>query len=176
MSSLSIALFFYFGDDFMRKFELISVEQFNKDVVDSKYEDLKLPFRKTKMSAGYDFISFLDIVINPGEAVKIPTGVKVMLNDGEFLAIFVRSSMGFKYNVRMCNQVGIIDSDYYNNIDNEGHIWIKLQNEGDKDYIIKKGDAFAQGIIMKYYLCDDDNVLSERIGGIGSTDRRDNNE
>ena len=83
MSSLSIALFFYFGDDFMRKFELISIEQFKKDVAGYKYEDLKLPFRKTKKSAGYDFISFLDIVIHPGDAVKIPTGVKVVLNDGE---------------------------------------------------------------------------------------------
>lgn len=160
----------------MRKFEKISFRQFAKDISEGDYQDIQLPVRKTMKSAGYDFISFLDIVIKPGEMVKIPTGVKISLEDGEFLGIFVRSSMGFKYNVRMCNQVGIIDGDYYNNQDNEGHIWIKLQNEGDKEYIIKKGDAFAQGIIMKYFVCDDDDTMSERIGGIGSTDRRDNNE
>ena len=176
MSSLSIALFFYFVEVFMRKFEKISFRQFAKDISEGDYQDIQLPVRKTMKSAGYDFISFLDIVIKPGEMVKIPTGVKISLEDGEFLGIFVRSSMGFKYNVRMCNQVGIIDGDYYNNQDNEGHIWIKLQNEGDKEYIIKKGDAFAQGIIMKYFVCDDDDTMSERIGGIGSIDRRDNNE
>ena len=159
----------------MRKFEKISFRQFAKDVEDGNYDEIKLPVRKTTKSAGYDFISFIDIVIKPNEMIKIPTGIKVELPEGEFLGIFVRSSMGFKYNVRMCNQVGIIDGDYYNNSDNEGHIWIKLQNEGDKDYVIKKGDAFAQGIIMKYYLCDDDNALGIRAGGIGSTDRRDNN-
>lgn len=176
MSSLSIALFFYFVEVFMRKFEKISFRQFAKDISEGDYQDIQLPVRKTMKSAGYDFISFLDIVIKPGEMVKIPTGVKISLEDGEFLGILVRSSMGFKYNVRMCNQVGIIDGDYYNNQDNEGHIWIKLQNEGDKEYMIKKGDAFAQGIIMKYFICDDDDTMSERIGGIGSTDRRDNNE
>ena len=160
----------------MRKFEKISFRQFAKDISEGDYQDIQLPVRKTMKSAGYDFISFLDIVIKPGEMVKIPTGVKISLEDGEFLGIFVRSSMGFKYNVRMCNQVGIIDGDYYNNQDNEGHIWIKLQNEGDKEYIIKKGDAFAQGIIMKYFICDDDDTMSERIGVIGSTDRRDTNE
>ena len=160
----------------MRKFEKISFKQFAKDIDDGNYSEIVLPYRKTKHSAGYDFISFLDITLKPGEIKKIPTGIKVCLEDGEFLGIFVRSSMGFKYNVRMCNQVGIIDKDYYNNSSNEGHIWIKLQNHGDEDYIIKKGDAFAQGIFMKYFLVDGDNILEERIGGLGSTDGRDNNE
>lgn len=160
----------------MRKFERISFTQFTKDALSGSYADIKLPERKTSKSAGYDFISFMDVVIKPNEMVKIPTGIKVCLEEFEFLAIFVRSSMGFKYNVRMCNQVGIIDGDYYNNIDNEGHIWIKLQNHGDKEYVIKKGDAFAQGIIMKYYICDDDSASAFRVGGLGSTDRRDSNE
>lgn len=159
----------------MRKFERISFKQFAKDLEFGNYDDVKLPERKTSKSAGYDFISFLDITIKPNEVVKIPTGIKVCLEDDEFLGIFVRSSMGFKYNVRMCNQVGIIDADYYNNSDNEGHIWIKLQNHGDKEYVINKGDAFAQGIIMKYYITDNYDTQEVRIGGIGSTDRRDNN-
>ena len=97
-----------------------SQQQFNKDCPDANYGDILLPIRKTKNSAGYDFISFNEITLMPGEIKKIPTGIKVRLNDDEFLSIYVRSSMGFKYNIRMCNQVGIIDADYYNNSDNEG--------------------------------------------------------
>lgn len=157
----------------MRYFEKISFKQFAKDVEDGNYNEIELPSRKTKNSAGYDFISFLDITINPGEIKKIPTGIKVNMNEDEYLAIYVRSSMGFKYNVRMCNQVGIVDSDYYNNSDNEGHIWISLQNEGDKEYTIKKGDGFAQGIFTKYLVTQDDVSGVIRTGGIGSTNRRD---
>ena len=153
----------------MRKSEKISFKQFAKDVDDGNYSEIVLPYRKTKHSAGYDFISFLDITLKPGEIKKIPTGIKVCLEDGEFLGIFVRSSMGFKYNVRMCNQVGVIDADYYNS-DNEGHIWIKIQNEGDKDYSVKKGQAMIQGIFMKYLTVDDEEEIKTlRNGGIGST-------
>lgn len=168
-------LIFYL-EAIMRKFEKISKEIFDRDVSIGNYNDVILPNRKTKNSAGYDFISFLDITLKPGDTMKIPTGIKVCLPDGEFLGIFVRSSMGFKYNVRMCNQVGIIDGDYYNNKDNEGHIWIRLQNEGDKDYVIKKGDSFAQGVIMRYFVTDDDNCSGERIGGLGSTNKGDDND
>ena len=91
------------------------------------------------------------------------------MNEDEFLAIFVRSSMGFKYNIRLCNQVGIVDSDYYNNPDNEGHIFIKIQNEGNEPLNMDKGDRFAQGIFTKYLLTDDDLSTGERSGGFGST-------
>ncbi len=155
----------------MRKFEKISVEQFNKDVNSpSKYEEYILPKRMTQSSAGYDFFSIIDLVINPFECQKIPTGIKAKMNKDEVLLLFVRSSMGFKYNVRMVNQVGIIDADYYNNIDNEGHIWIKLQNEGEKPYIIKKGDRICQGIFIKYLTVDDENNVDNiRLSGLGST-------
>ena len=154
-----------------RGFYKISFEQFCKDICNDNdlYLDYKLPKRASSFSCGYDFISFRDIILHPGEIVKIPTGYKVKLNDDEFLMLVVRSSMGFKYNVRMCNQVGIIDSDYYDNSDNEGHIWVALQNEGDKDYIIEKGTAYTQAIFMKYLTCGDE-VNNSRIGGIGSTD------
>ena len=74
----------------------------------------------------------------------------------EVLLLVDRSSMGFKYNVRMCNQVGVIDKDYYNNKDNEGHIWIKIQNEGDKPYSVKKGEGMIQGMFMKYLKVDNE--------------------
>lgn len=104
----------------MRSFEKISFEQFKNDVCGDKliYNKFKLPNRSTKNSAGYDFFSLFDFSLKPGEIMKIPTGIKANMENNDVLFLVVRSSMGFKYNVRMCNQVGVIDSDYYNNIDN----------------------------------------------------------
>jgi len=159
-----------------RFFEKISFEQFKQDIKDDidLYNEYVLPVRKTKNSAGYDFIAIEDFEIKPGEILKIPTGYKAYLGSDEVLMLFVRSSMGFKYNVRMTNQVGIIDSDYYNNSDNEGHMFVKLQNEGDKVFSIKKGEAYAQGIFVKYLTCGD-IVEDERAGGIGSTNKKEGN-
>ena len=156
----------------MRKFALISEEQFEKDLKEvCEYSDLSLPTRSTKHSAGYDFKSPIEFTLNPGESKKVPTGIKASMNEDEFLAILVRSSMGFKYNIRLCNQVGIVDSDYYNNPDNEGHIFIKIQNEGKEALTINKGDRFAQGIFMNYLITDDDMAFGERTGGFGSTNK-----
>lgn len=160
----------------MKKFEIISINQFNKDFknIDTKYEDIIIPKRSTKFSAGYDFYMPYDLTVKKNEVVLIPTGIKVMLNSDEFLGIYIRSSLGFKYNLRMCNQVGIIDSDYYNNPSNEGHIFVKLKNEGDNDIILKKYDRYVQGIIQKYYIVDNENEIEDiRVGGIGSSGRRD---
>lgn len=157
----------------MRKFEKISFEQFKKDIKDDKelYESYNLPRRSTKNSAGYDFEALYDYTLKPGEIKKIPTGVKVQMESDDVLFLIDRSSMGFKYNVRMCNQVGVIDADYYNS-DNEGHMWIKIQNEGNKEYIVKKGDAMIQGIFIKYLKTDDDvETDNVRNGGIGSTSK-----
>ena len=159
-----------------RCFEKISFEQFKKDIIDSRelYDNYELPVRKTKYSAGYDFIAMQDFEIKPGEIKKIPTGYKAKFQTDEMLLILVRSSMGFKYNVRLCNQVGLIESDYYNNPDNEGHLFVKLQNEGDKVFSVKKGEGYAQGIFTKFLTCGD-TPLSERTGGIGSTNKKEGN-
>ena len=153
-----------------RFFEKISFEQFSKDILDDKslYEEYILPKRATKSSCGYDFYAMDDMIIRPGEIKKIPTGYKSKFLEDEMLLLVVRSSMGFKYNVRLCNQVGIIDCDYYNNPDNEGHLWVALQNEGTVDYEIKKGTAYCQGIFVKYLTCGED-VNVTRESGIGST-------
>ena len=155
----------------MRKFEKISFEQFKKDIKDDKelYDSYHLPKRSTKGSAGYDFESLFDFTIKPGENKLIPTGIKVQMNEGEVLLLVDRSSQGFKYNVRMCNQVGVIDKDYYNSESNEGHMFIKIQNEGKEVLKINKGDRFAQGIFNKFYLVDDDCADKDRTGGFGST-------
>jgi len=159
----------------MRKFEKISFEQFKKDIKDDidLYNSYELPKRGTKNAAGYDFSSLYDYILKPGEIMKIPTGIKVCMEEDEALFLIDRSSMGFKYNVRMCNQVGVIDADYYNNNDNEGHMWIRIQNEGDKDYIVKKGQAMIQGIFIKYLKTDNDEESKNvRNGGLGSTNKK----
>lgn len=149
-----------------RYFEKISFEQFKKDIKDDKdlYNSYNIPKRETKFAAGYDFEAIEDFTIKPGEIKKVPTGIKVNMMDDEVLLLIVRSSMGFKYNVRLCNQVGVIDKDYYNNKDNEGHMFLALKNEGDKDYIVKKGDGICQGMFIKYLTVDNElDNYSERI-------------
>ena len=158
-----------------RYFEKISFEQFKKDICDDKelYDSYNIPKRSTKESAGYDFESIIDFILKPGEIKKLPLGIKVNMNSGEVLFIIVRSSMGFKYNVRLCNQVGVIDKDYYNNSDNEGHMWLKLENQGDKDYVVKKGDNICQGIFVPFLTVDNEEEINKiRTSGFGSTDRK----
>lgn len=159
----------------MRKFEKISKSEFLKDVPDANYDDIILPKRSTLNSAGYDFYSVISFTLNPGERRVIPTGIKASMNNNEFLGIYIRSSLGFKWNIRMCNQVGIIDADYYNNSENEGHIFVCLMNEGDKVLEIKKGDRIVQGIFMPFLITDDDKTTDIRLGGIGSTNKGDDN-
>lgn len=158
------------------KFHKISRERFNIDFSGSEalYEDIKLPERATVYSAGYDFYAVEDIIINVGEAVIIPTGIRAEILPGWFLGIYPRSGMGFKYGVALFNTVGIIDGDYFN-ADNEGHIFIKLALRSGVEIpsplVIKKGTAFAQGVFMMYGITCDDNVSAERKGGFGSTDK-----
>ena len=143
----------------MRDFEKISFEQFKKDVKNDNelYESYKLPNRESTAAAGYDLFLVEDLTIAPNEIVKIPTGVKMRCENDEVLLIIVKSSTGFKYNIRLVNQVGVIDADYYNNKDNEGHIFVKIQNEGDKTITFKAGEAVAQGVFIKYLLTKSDN-------------------
>lgn len=142
----------------MRRFEKISFEQFKKDISDDidLYNSYSLPKRETKLAAAYDFFALFDYTLMPGEVKKIPTGVKASMESDDCFLLIDRSSMGFKYNVRMCNQIGVIDSDYYNNNDNEGHMWICIQNEGTEPYIVKKGDGMIQGMFIKYLVTDNE--------------------
>lgn len=156
-----------------RKFEKVSKETIEKVFGDNFnykiYDELRLPKRSTKYSAGYDFYSPCDGIIAPGDTLLIYTLVKCNMNEDDVLLIDVRSSLGFKHNIRLANTIGVIDKDYYNNSDNEGMIGIKLYNAGDSIVEIKKGDRFAQGIFVKYGITVDDEVTEERNGGIGST-------
>ena len=135
----------------------------------SGYEYVNLPKRKTKQSAGYDIESAVDAVITPGETKLIPTGIKAYMKPYEWLGIYIRSSLAVKYGIILANNVAVIDSDYYNNQDNEGHILIAITNISEKVYNVKKGDRIAQGIFHQYYRVDGDKTDGDRTGGIGST-------
>ncbi|MFW6229879.1 MAG: deoxyuridine 5'-triphosphate nucleotidohydrolase [Halanaerobium sp.] len=160
-----------------RKFEKISFGQFKKDVnclcqndSNNVYKSIQLPQRATAKSAGYDFYTPVGFKLAPNKTIKIPIGVKAYMEDDEVLKIHPRSSLGFKYHLRLSNSTGIIDSDYVDNPDNEGHIWIKLRNEGDETVTIQPNEAIAQGIFHKYLITNDDSFDGEkREGGIGST-------
>ena len=151
------------------QFFKVSEKQFCENST-ANYNDIKLPTRATSGSAGYDFFAPESFTLNPSETIKIATGVRVKIEDGWFLSIFPRSSLGFKYRLTLNNTVGIIDSDYYF-AENEGHIFIKMTNCGNTPVEIEKGKAFAQGIFTEYGITIDDSQTEKRTGGLGSTDK-----
>lgn len=146
----------------MRKFYVI--EKF-------KNFGVSLPKRQTKDSAGYDLAVCEEVTINPGEIVLVNTGLKVQIPKGEVLLVFPRSSLGIKKFLTMANNVGVIDGDYFDNPNNEGHIMIPLLNFGKEKVILEKGERVAQGIFIQYFKTTDDdkNTVDERLGGFGSS-------
>lgn len=161
-----------------RGFEIVS---------EFKKKDINLPVRKTNASAGYDFEAAESLIVPSiwkvlaekvfvGEATGlkatlIPTGIKSYMLDDEYLQLSIRSGMALKTGLILANGVGIVDSDYYNNPDNEGHIMFPVHNLGFKDKLIKKGERIGQGLFLNYLKADDDMSDGVRTGGFGSTDK-----
>lgn len=139
----------------------------------STYKDIEfsLPTRKTTKSAGYDFYLPEDVELIAGKITLVPTGVKVYMQSNEYLGMHVRSSIALKKCVTMINNQGIIDADYYDNEDNEGHIMLPLFNLGNENVCLNKGERIAQGIFYSFLLADDDKETEKvfRSGGFGST-------
>ena len=133
--------------------------------------DGKLPARGTPYSACVDFYACEDVILRPGTISNvIPTGVKAYMNDDEGLLLYTRSSIAKKHGLRMSNSVGVIDADFYNNIDNEGHITFLYDNITDKEVKIAKHSRIGQGMFTKILPINNVEVLSdERVGGYGST-------
>ena len=153
------------------KFEKVTLATFLQSGDETTYNNILLPKRATAKSAGYDFFAPKEYSVESGETVKIPTGIRVKIDNGWVLKIYPRSSLGFKYRLQLDNTVGIIDSDYYF-ADNEGHIFIKMTNCGEKPLVIEKGKAFAQGVFVEYGITVDDDATDTRTGGFGSTDKK----
>lgn len=163
------------------KFEKVSFGQFQKDWTDTFgavketelkaiYDRIRLPQRATAGSAGYDFYSPLAFSLQPGESIKIPTGVRVRMLEGWVLTCYPRSGLGFKYRLQLNNTVGVIDSDYYDS-DNEGHMFCKLTNDSREGKVLEvaAGSGFMQGIFLPYGITEDDAAEAKRNGGFGST-------
>lgn len=166
------------------KFHKVSAERFMADWKDTFpetaeetiadiYNKIKLPVRATAGSAGYDFFSPVDITLDPGETVKIPTGIRVEMEQDWVLKCYPRSGLGFKYRLQLNNTVGIIDSDYFYS-DNEGHIFSKITNDSNesKSVSIQAGTGFMQGIFVEYGITVDDDAQGIRNGGFGSTTQK----
>ena len=137
----------------------------------SGFDKAILPARKTAGSCGYDIhiYSATPTTIKPHESKVFCTGIKAYMPSDEFLAIYIRSSIGIKKNLMLKNSVCIIDEDFYNNKENEGHIIIALYNYGDEPVTLEPFERVAQGVFQKYGVVDNDNANQTRIGGIGST-------
>lgn len=161
------------------KFYKVSREQFEKDWQDSFgqsgeeiYDTIKLPARATRGSAGYDFFAPCDIRLEPGQTVKIPTGIRAEMEEDWVLQLYPRSGLGFKYRLQLNNTVGIIDSDYFFS-DNEGHIQAKITNDSREGKVLEIAarTGFMQGIFLEYGITVDDEAEGVRNGGFGSTTR-----
>ena len=164
------------------EFEKVSYEQFYEamseiitteykdDFIKAAYETLSVPQRATSGSAGYDFKAPFSFTLAPGATIKIPTGIRVKIDEGWWLGCLPRSGLGFKYQVRMANTIGVVDSDYYGS-SNEGHIFLKIVNGGDKMIDVAAGDGFAQCIFIPYGITYSDDTTEIRDGGFGSTGR-----
>ena len=162
------------------RFEKVSKEQFLCDWLDTfgtdgsaVYDTITLPRRATSGSAGYDICTPIAVALAPGESAKIPTGVRVWMEEGWVFKIYPRSGLGFKFRLQLNNTVGIIDSDYYN-AKNEGHIFVKITNDTNENKTVTLGalDAFAQGIFVEYGITLDDDACGVREGGFGSTSKK----
>ena len=134
-------------------------------------KEIRIPIRKTESSAGYDIESAEDVILPPHQVVLVPTGLKAYMRPDEYLGIHVRSGFSVKNMVSCINGEGIIDADYYNNPDNEGHIFVALVNHSEIPIQINKGMRIAQGIFYSYLKTDNDRTEmgKTRTGGLGST-------
>lgn len=163
------------------KFHKVSFEQFCEgwqgefpgfpiEAIRGIYEEIHLPRRATRGSAGYDFFSPVDFTLKPGETIKIPTGIRVEMEENWVLQCYPRSGLGFKYRLQLNNTVGIIDSDYFYS-DNEGHIFARITNDSNEGRTVevKAGTGFMQGIFVEYGITTDDDAQGIRNGGLGST-------
>lgn len=152
--------------------EIIDAE-YKEEFIKNAYENLPLPQRATSGSAGYDFKAPFSFELHPGETLKIPTGIRVKIDEGWWLGCLPRSGLGFKYRFQLNNTMGVIDSDYYES-DNEGHIFAKVTNDSNenKTVSVEAGSGFVQAIFIPYGITYYDSANGVRNGGMGSTDQR----
>ena len=165
-----IAQFFKVNRDLFLQSMREEFPQYTDNDILDMYESLELPKRTTKGSAGYDFHAPFAFSLPPGTTIKIPTGIRVKMDESWVLKLYPRSGLGFKYRLQFNNTVGVIDSDYFYS-DNEGHIFVKMTNDSNEGRTVDvaAGMGFAQGIFVEYGITVDDDAEGIRNGGFGST-------
>jgi dUTP pyrophosphatase len=130
------------------------------------------PSRRTPGSAGYDLAAAEDVVVPPRGVALVPTGLRAVMGPGEFLALYVRSSLAVRRGLMLANGTGIVDQDYAGNPDNGGHILVALYNPGDAPVHVARGERVAQGIFQRFLVVDEEAPPGgPREGGFGSTGR-----
>ena len=162
-------------------FEKVSFEQFRENFIKytygttsercmkDMYDSIKLPTRGSKGSAGHDIVTPFRISLAPQEQAMIPTGIRCKMNKEYVMFIYPRSSLGIKQGCVLSNTTPVIDSDYYN-AENEGHIFISIKNSNKDEMLrIEAGDKFVQAVFVPFGVADEEEVTTERTGGIGST-------
>ena len=163
-----------FKEDFIKTIFNNDINIFNNTCGNEKlttiYEEIKLPVRATKGSAGYDFASTIPFNLHSGESILIPTGIRVRMDEDFGLFVFPRSGLGCKYRLQFDNSIPLVDSDYYYS-NNEGHILFKMTNDSKSDKVvnISCGDRIAQGVFLQYGITVDDECINVRNGGFGSS-------
>lgn len=158
-------------EEFIKRVKVV-LEELDDVYIERMYDRLKTPERKTEKSAAYDFHLPFKITLNPGESIMIPTGFKCEMDDDWCLNLYSRSGLGTRNRLRLNTCVSIVDADYYNNPDNEGHILAKITNEGQETVELAAGAGFIQGKFAQYGITRSDNATGVRVGGFGSTESK----
>ena len=168
------------------RFEKVSFEQFAADMekwmpelswemYEVYYDSVKLPKRQTKGSAGYDIVSPMRLILEPGQQAVIPSGIRAVFSEEELetwhLEVFIRSSLAIKRGLNIINQVEIIDADYFKG-ENGGDILLALKNTSRKIIDIAPEERICQGIFKIHGLTSDDDAEGHRSGGVGSTGKQ----
>ena len=157
-----------YADDVRKHFS----ETIKPEKLFDSWNNIKIPERKTKYSAGYDICCPLDISIAPHSKIVVPTGIRAVFAPEEMeswhLQMYVRSSVGIKDEVMLSNNTGVIDPDYFQGL-NEGDMMLALFNTGDNLVQYKAGDRLCQAVFVLHGITTDDKATGQRIGGLGST-------
>ena len=168
------------------EFYKVSFDQFKADFINifpntnkteeqlkELYDNIKLPERATKCSAGYDFFLPFDISLKAGEEITIPTGIRFWSKKDYAMLFMSKSGLGSRNRLQLNTAISIIESDYFYS-DNEGHLLARIIHDSrKKDDILNlsAGKGYLQGVFVRFGITKSDRASGKRNGGFGSTNK-----